>query len=139
MNSPRRRRRAPDLILSLLLTVGEPLALAVTWSPLVVTIVERGPAALALAALRLGVTGLGVAAGLSLWFQRLHGVLLAGVFLAASSLVAILTYLVPLLPDRPPRGLAGPYLLATLAYNAAWLLYLRRRARTNTAATEADT
>ena len=57
-------------LLALVLTVLEPLSLALAASQHLATLVDRGWPSLAFLAFRLGVTGLGLIAGVALWQRR---------------------------------------------------------------------
>jgi hypothetical protein len=117
------------LVLCLLLTIVEPLSLAIAWSGSVPQIVERGTPAVLLFGARVAVSATGVAAGLAIWRRKPHGATLGKAFFAAATLVSAMAYGTSILPDRPPPGLALPMFGLVAAYNLVWYLYLSRSAR----------
>ena len=124
---PAPRPRGWLLLLALLLVVGEPLLLAQEVAHLLPTIGMRGSAVGWLVLARVGVTGVGVAAGLAILGGRPHGAAMARLallLLAAVSLVAVLT---PILPSNRLPGTAGPIALLIVVYYGAWIVYLHRR------------
>ena len=116
------------LVLCLLLTIWEPLSLGLLASAVLPHILDR-PAALFVLALRVVVTGCGVAAGIALWRFRPHGVALAKIFLVLSALTVVLIYLTPFFPSNRMPGDAVPMATLLVGYNASWFWYLVRSRR----------
>jgi hypothetical protein len=116
------------LLLCILLTVWNPAALALVAA----SRVETGTAstlALMLLAVRLVVTGVGVAAGFALWHKRAGAVTLAKASLLLSALEGAGRLSTRLgLSDAPP-GTRLPLALALVVYTAAWYLYLEKSRR----------
>lgn len=112
------------LLLCLLLTIWEPLNLALLASAVLPQILDR-PAALAILGLRIGVTGLGVAAGLSLWMLKPHGVTMAKAALVLSAITSVLVFYTRDFPSNRMPGARLPATLALVAYSAAWYGYLQ--------------
>jgi hypothetical protein len=105
------------------------LSFAVTASGALQALSLRGlPVALILI-LKLLVTGLGIAAGLALQNRRPGAVGLARTSLLASAATDVFVYTTPHFPNNRLPGDTVYYVLASLAYYAAWLMYLFRSAR----------
>ncbi len=90
--------------------------------------VRGAPVALVLV-LRLLVVALGVAAGRALQAQRSGAVVLANVALVASAATDLFVYTTPYFPNNRLPGDTVYYVVASLAYHAAWLTYLFRSRR----------
>lgn len=117
------------LLLCRLLVVFQPLSFAVTASGALQAVSLRGlPVALILI-LKLLVTGFGIAAGLALQNRRPAAVSLARTSLLASAATDVLVYTTPYFPNNRPPGDTIYYVMASLAYYAAWLIYLWRSSR----------
>jgi hypothetical protein len=113
------------LLLALLLTVWEPIALGLLASSMFSRLVDR-PGAIAILCARLLATAVGLAAGVGLLARRPHSVRLARTALVLSALAGLLVYLTPWFPRNHPASLTWPLVGLSLAYNAAWLAYLTR-------------
>ena len=117
------------LVLSRLLIVFHPLALAVTASSALGALPARGAAVASILVLRLAVVGFGMAAGRALQMVQPGAVTLATAALLASAATDVFVYVTPYFPNNRPPGDTPLYVAATLAYHGAWLLYLRRSKR----------
>ena len=124
---PAPRPRGWLLLLALLLVVGEPLLLAQEVARLLPTIGMRGPAVGWLVLARVGVTGVGVAAGLAILGGRPHGAAMARLALLLLAAVSLVAVLAPILPSNRLPGTAGPIALLIVVYYGAWIVYLLRR------------
>lgn len=116
------------LVLCLLLTVWEPLSLAWLASAVLPQILDR-PVALAVLALRVIVTAIGLAAGIALWRRRPHGVALAKAALVLSALTVLLLYSTPYFPTNRMPGDAVPMATLLIGWNAVWFAYLTKSRR----------
>ena len=117
------------LVLSRLLIVFHPLALAVTASNALSALPARGAAVALILILRLAVVGFGMAAGRALQTVQPGAVTLASAALLASAATDVFVYVTPYFPNNRPPGDTPLYVAATLAYHGGWLLYLRRSKR----------
>lgn len=117
------------LVLCLLLTVWEPLTLAWLISSRLGALLYGDLATVAMMTLRMLVTALGLAAGLSLWTIQPHAVTLAKASLALSTVASVAIYTIPFFPTNwPPSDL--PFIVALVAaYNGIWFSYLTLSAR----------
>ena len=116
------------LVLCLLLTVWEPASLAWLASAVLPHILDR-PAALAILALRVVVTAVGLAAGITLWRRRPHAVGLAKVTLVLSALTVVLLYSTPYFPSNRMPGDALPMATLLVGWNGVWFVYLTNSKR----------
>lgn len=116
------------LVLCALLTVWEPVNLGLLASSLLPSLVDH-PSELALLALRIGATALGVAAGIALWTLRPDAVRLAKVALCVSALTTSVILLTPYFPSNRLPGTTGPRLAVSMAYYAGWYAYLVKSRR----------
>jgi hypothetical protein len=117
------------LVLSRLLIVFHPLALAVTASSALGALPARGAAVALILVLRLIVVGFGMAAGRALQAVQPGAVTLATAALLASAATDVFVYVTPYFPNNRPPGDTPLYVIATLAYHGGWLLYLKRSKR----------
>ena len=117
------------LILCLLLLIWQPIrvGLAVSSSLGRLSILDL-PAILVLVA-RLLVTSVGVAAGLALLGRRPAAVALAKFSLLLSAATDLFVYLTPYFPSNRAPGETPLYVLGSLTYYTAWLIYLHRSKR----------
>ncbi len=129
LHGPAPRPRGWLLLLALLLAVGEPLALAQEVARLLPTIGTRGPAVVLLVLVRIGITGLAVAAGLAILGRRPHAVGMAKLALALVAAVSLVAVLTPILPTSRLPGTTGPIAALIVVYYGAWLVYLYRSPR----------
>jgi hypothetical protein len=112
------------LLLCLLLCVWEPLNLALSASSAISAITVGQTGRGAFLAFRLLVAGIGVAAGIAIWNGRMHGLTLAKLALGLAALSAIIRF--AWFPGNVPPGLRLPLALLSVAFNAAWYVYLTR-------------
>jgi hypothetical protein len=117
------------LLLCLLLAIWNPATLAVTAAGRVGAAVPPSTLTLGLLAIRLAVTGIGVAAGMALWHKRV-----GAVRLAKASLVLSAVEVVGRLSTRDglsetPPGTRLALAIALIAFNAAWYMYLEKSRR----------
>jgi hypothetical protein len=112
-------------LLSVILTVWEPLNLALFVAPALTTIATRGYATAAFLFVRLLVAGIGVAAGLSLWRRDPHARALATVALVLSTAAGAVTFTTTLLPTSIVPGDEWIWLAAVVVFNGGWIAYLR--------------
>jgi hypothetical protein len=117
------------LLLCRLLVVFHPLSLAVTASGALNSLSSRGVAIGSILVLRLVVVGFGIAAGRALQALDPGAVTLARTALVASAATDVFVYTTPYFPNNRPPGDTMYYVAASLAYHAAWLLYLARSKR----------
>jgi hypothetical protein len=117
------------LLLCLLLTLWNPLTLAVVAASRVGSGTPASGLALALLAGRIIVTGVGMAAGMALWQKRPAAVQLAksSLVLSALDVVARLSTRTGLSEAAP--GTRLPLAVALILFNAAWYLYLEKSRR----------
>jgi hypothetical protein len=107
----------------MLLVAWEPLAFAFYGSSIVDRLIERGWLAIVLLVLKLGVVGLGIAAGRALWSSRPGAVRFARLAIGLSAVTTVLIAISGAWPPRAP-GTVLPLTALVLAYDAAWILYL---------------
>lgn len=117
------RRRPATTVLAILLVVWEPLAFAFYASSIVERLIDRGPVALLLLVLKLGVVGIGIAAGRALWSLRSGASRFAQVALALSGATTVLIAASGAWPPRAP-GTLLPLTALVIAYDVAWITYL---------------
>ncbi len=117
------------LLLCRLLVVFHPLSLAVTASAALGALSVRGSAVALILILRLVVVGFGMAAGRALQNLQAGAVTLARAALLASAATDLFVYTTPYFPNNRLPGDTPYYVLATIAYHGAWLLYLSRSQR----------
>ena len=117
------------LLLCRLLVVFHPLTLAVTASGALGALAVRGTAVALILILRLAVVGFGMAAGRALQNTQTGAVALARAALLASAATDVFVYTTPYFPNNRMPGDTMYYVIATLAYHGAWLIYLSRSVR----------
>jgi hypothetical protein len=118
------RRPWPLIVLMAVLVAWEPVTFALYASSVVDRIAERGAVAIAVLLGRVIVTAVGIAAGLAIWNNRTWAVPFARVAVVLSAAATLVVALTHALPTSTPPGLRTPLLLATLAWDAAWIVYL---------------
>jgi hypothetical protein len=117
------------LVLCVLLLVWQPLSLGLVASRALDALPVRGlPLALVLVG-RVLVTAVGIAAGLMLAGRRPGAVGMAKASLVLSAAADLFVYLTPYFPSNRMPGDTPLYVAGSLAYSAAWLLYLGRSRR----------
>lgn len=117
----------PLRLLAIILTVWEPLNLALFVSPILDTIATRGWPTAAFLFARIVIAGVGIAAGISLWRDAPHARRLVAVALILSTIAAAITFTTTLLPTNVIPGDQWLYLGAVVVFNGAWLAYLAIR------------
>jgi len=117
------------LLLSRLLIVWQPLNLAVAGMGALHAMTIRGPAVAIVLLLRTIVTALGVAAGIALSNRQAGAVALAKVALVCSAGTDVFVYATPYFPNNRAPGDTIYYIAASMAFHAAWLMYLFRSRR----------
>src|SRR5436190_14197792 len=116
------------LLLCGLLTVWSPAALAIVAASQLAN--RASPTAeLVLLAIRLIVTGVGVAAGMALWHKRPGAVRLAKTSLALSGVEAVARLSTRYGLSESPPGTRLPLAISLIVFNAAWYLYLEKSRR----------
>ena len=125
------------LLLCRLLVVFHPLSLAVTTSNALSALSVRGTAIVSILVLRLVVVGFGMAAGRALQTVQPGAVALAKTALLLSAATDVFVYTTPYFPSNRLPGDTVYYIVASLAYHGAWLVYLARSRRVRTAYAEA--
>jgi hypothetical protein len=117
------------LLFCLLLLVWQPVSLALVASSVLGAVTIRGlPVALVLVT-RVLAASLGIAAGLALLGRRPGAVTLAKVSLAVSAATDVFVYTTPFFPNNRPPGDTPLFVGVSLAYHAAWMIYLFRSKR----------
>jgi hypothetical protein len=114
----------PLTVLMLLLVGWEPLTFALYASGVVERVAARGALAIGVLLVRVVVTAVGVAAGLAIYNGRPWALGFARVAIVLSAGATILAAVTRALPNNVPPGLHGPLLLAQLALDAVWIVYL---------------
>ncbi len=120
------RRPWPLLVLMAVLVAWEPVTFALYASSVVDRVADRGVLAVAVLLGRVIVTAVGIAAGLAIWNDRPWAVSFARVAVALSAAATLVAALTGALPTSTPPGVRIPLLAATLAWDAAWIVYLTR-------------
>jgi hypothetical protein len=123
---PHRRLAIPLYVLAALLLVLQPVNLAFVMSGLVDELAVRGAGLGIILLARLLAAGLGIAAGLAIYQRTPGAATIAKASLAFSAIVDVVAYATPYTPNNRPPGDATVILIASLAYYAAWLIYLVR-------------
>ena len=117
------------LILCLLLLVWQPISVGLAASRSLGVLSASGFPAILILLARLLVTSLGVAAGLALLGRRPGAVALAKVSLLLSAATDLFVYTTPYFPNNRAPGETPLYVLGSLTYYTAWLIYLHRSKR----------
>jgi hypothetical protein len=117
------------LLLCRLLIVFHPLSLAVTASGTLNALFVRGAPIAIILVIRLLVVALGVAAGLALQARRPNAVFLTKVALVSAAATDVFVYTTPYIPNNRAPGDTTFLVLALVAYDTAWLMYLVRSRR----------
>jgi hypothetical protein len=117
------------LVLCRVLVVLHPLSLAVTASNALGALSSRGTSIALILILRLVVVGFGMAAGRALQNLQPGAVTLAKAALVSSAATDLFVYTTPYFPNNRMPGDTIYYVVASLAYHAAWIAYLARSSR----------
>ena len=123
------------LVLCLLLLLWEPVSLGLVASSVVGSVAVRGFGLALMLALRIGVAGLGIAAGLALWNLRPSALVLTRAALVASAATSVLTLTTPYFPNNRRPGTTAPLVAGMVCYYGGWLLYLWRSRQVRSAFT----
>ena len=116
-------------VLCLLLTIVEPVDFALVAAGAFNAVSVRGASVALVLAARMMTTALCVAAGLALRDRRSSGPSLTKAALVSSAAVQVFAYATPYFPSNRPPGQTSIYVVITLAYYGAGLLYLVRSKR----------
>ena len=107
----------------------QPVTLGLAAASAIEALPIRGlPLALVLS-LRLLAAAVGIAAGLALVSRRPGGVTLAKAALIVSALSDLVVYSTPWFPSNRLPGTTPFYVMVSMTYHAAWLIYLYRSKR----------
>jgi hypothetical protein len=117
------------LFLCILLTIWNPATLAIVAASRVGSVAPPPALALILLTLRLVVTSIGVAAGISLWHKRAGAVQLAKASLVLSAIEVIGRLSTRVGLSEAPPGTRLALAIALILFNAAWYLYLEKSRR----------
>ena len=113
--------------LAVVLVLWEPVTLALAASSLLTRIADHGVAAWAVLVMKVGVAGVGIAAGMALWQDRPGALVLARCALALSLVTTIFARTTHFWPATLPPGVAGPALAASIAWTGGWLIWALRQ------------
>jgi hypothetical protein len=117
------------LLLTRWFIVGQPILFAFTASSALGALAIRGiPLALLIVA-RLLVTAFGLATGLAMTSHRPAAVTMATIALSTSAAADVFTLTTSIWPNNRAPGDTPLYVAATLAFHAAWIIYLGRSKR----------
>lgn len=130
--------RLPNLLLVLcvLLIAWQPVSVGLSASRALDRIALGGLPLTLVLMLRLLVAAVGLAAGLALFGLRPGALTLARVALVASAATDAFVYLTPYIPSNRAPGETPVFVAASLAYHAAWFVYLSRSRRVRAAFTQ---
>ncbi len=117
------------LVLCVWLLAWQPLTLGLVAAGLLDAIAVDGLPLVAMLFGRLLVAAVGIAAGLALLGRRPGAVTIAKISLVLSALSDVFVYATPYFPSNRMPGDAPLYLLASVLYHGAWLIYLVRSRR----------
>ena len=117
------------LILCLLLLIWQPIDVGLAVSDALGRLSILGLPAILVLLARLLVTSVGVAAGLALLGRRPAAVVLAKFSLLLSAATDLFVYLTPYFPSNRAPGETPLYVLGSLMYYIAWVIYLHRSKR----------
>jgi hypothetical protein len=116
-------------VLVRMLTLWHPIIYGLSSSAAIGAVSVRGPAVAIVIVARLAVVAYGIAAGMALRSTHNAAVRLAMTSLALSAAMDLFIYTTSYYPSNRMPGETPLYVVATLAYYAAWLLYLARSKR----------
>jgi hypothetical protein len=116
-------------LLCLILTVWNPATLALRLAASVSDLSSQAALSLVFMAVRLVVTGIGVAAGLALLMLRPRAVQLTKIALMLFGVEAVIRLSTRVDLSEAPPGTRLPLALLLIAHNAAWYLYLQKSRR----------
>jgi hypothetical protein len=124
------------LVLCVLLIAWQPVSVGLSASRALDRIALGGLPLTLVLMLRLLVAAVGLAAGLALFGLRPGALTLARVALVASAATDAFVSLTPYVPSNRAPGETPVFVAASLAYHAAWLVYLSRSRRVRAAFTQ---
>jgi hypothetical protein len=116
-------------LLCLILTVWNPASLALRLASSVVNLSSTSTLTLLFLAARLVITGIGVAAGISLFMRRPWAVRLAKVALILFGAEAVVRLSTRVGLSEAPPGTRLPLAIVLIIHNAAWYAYLHKSRR----------
>jgi len=114
------------LLLTRWLIVGQPVLFGFTASSALAALPIRGLPLGVLIIARLFVTAFGLAAGLAMTSRRPAALSMATAALAISAAADVFTLTTSIWPNNRAPGDTPLYIAGTVAFHAAWLIYLRR-------------
>ena len=117
------------LLLCAILTVWNPLALALRLSAVASNLTSMSAPALVSLAVRFVLTSIGVSAGISLFMRRPSAVSLTKVTLVLFCVEAIARLSTRVGLSEAPPGTRLPLAMLLIAHNAAWYAYLQKSRR----------
>ena len=117
------------LLLCAILTVWNPLALALRLSAVALNLPSMSTPALMSLAVRFILTSVGVSAGISLFMRRPWAVSLTKVTLVLFCVEAVARLSTRIGLSEAPPGTRLPIAVLLLAHNAAWYAYLQKSRR----------
>ena len=117
------------LLLCAILTVWNPLALALRLSAVALNLPSMSTAALISLAVRFVLTSLGVSAGISLFMRRPWAVDLTKVTLVLFCVEAVARLSTRIGLSEAPPGTRLPLAVLLIAHNATWYAYLQKSQR----------
>jgi hypothetical protein len=109
------------------------LSFAVSAASAVGALYLRGVPLFLVLVARLVVTSVGIAAGMALMNARPGAVAMAQIALALSAGMDLFVYTTPFFPNNRIPGDTPLYIAASIAYHAAWMLYLLKSPRVKAA------
>jgi hypothetical protein len=141
MNSTVTNRAAGGLLLLLCgwLLAWQPLSTALLAAGMLGSLGMRRLPVVLILLVRVLITAIGVGAGVALLGGRPAAVAMTRLALIASAVGDLLVYLTPFFPSNRAPGETPIYVAVSLAFFAAWLLYLSRSARVRRSAAFDDT
>jgi hypothetical protein len=114
------------LVLSLTLMLWQPVSLGLSASGALEALAVRGWPLLAVIAIRVMVAGFGISAGLAIIGRHPGAIAMAKASLALSATTDVFVYTTPYFPNNRLPGETPFYIAASLAYYAAWMIYLAK-------------
>ena len=117
------------LVLCLLLTVWNPANLALRLALSIANISAQTTLSLLFLSARLVITGVGVAAGISLWLERPWAIGLAKAALMLFGIETVVRLSTRVGLSEAPPGIRLPLAIFVILHNTAWYLYLQNSRR----------
>jgi hypothetical protein len=119
-------------LLCIILTVWNPASLALRLASTVANLSSVTTVTLLFLAARLVITGVGVAAGISLFMRRPWALRLTKVALMLFSIEAVARLPTRVGLSEAPPGTRLPLTIALIVHNAAWFMYVQKSRRVRT-------